>query len=141
MKAPTEKQYRALRILGPGRILLSPGKGEHGPLLRRGWLEPAWPDREFPGKYPPPLRITSAGLRALADGIDLYGQETAEITAEVVAMRLCSCARGERPRAGCSVHGAAESERARDERTMRVEYSRLTSRLGRIAELAKEQGA
>jgi len=137
MKPPTEKQYHALRILGPGRILLSARKGEHGPLLRRGWLEPAWPDREFTDL--PPLRITSDGMRALADGMDRYGQEEAEITEEALAMRMCSCERGER-KAGCRVHGAAERERLIEEATVQREYWRLSKRLGRIAELAKGHG-
>lgn len=143
MKPPTEKQYRALRILGPGRILLTAREREHGSLLRRGWLEPAWPDREFAGKYLPPLRITSDGMRALADGMDLYGQEEAEVTKEALANRLCSCIRGERPRpsAGCQVHGADEVERRREEAAVRLECRRLTRRLERIAELAKGEGA
>ncbi len=138
---PTEKQYRALRIVGPDRILLTARKGEHGPLLRRGWLEPAWPDRQFTGKYLPPLRITSAGMRALADGMDLCGQEEARLVEGQLAVRQCSCARGKRPSMHCSVHGDEEQARERDERVVRLECRRLAGRLERIAELAKGESA
>lgn len=141
MKPPTEKQYRALLIVGPGRVLLTAREREHGSLLRRGWLEPAWPDPEFTDKYLPPLRITSAGMRALADGMDLYGQEEVKLVESHLAVRQCSCERGERPSEGCRVHGVEESARQRDERAVRRECMRLAGRLERIAELAKGESA
>lgn len=70
-RVPTEKQYELLRILGSGSMVLAPGRRDWGPLLRRGWVSM---EAEDDGKgYLPPLRITAAGLHALADAVERYG--------------------------------------------------------------------
>jgi hypothetical protein len=53
--------------------VLAPGRGEWGPLLRRGWVEAVIAD-DADKRFLPPLRITSAGLRALADALERDGQ-------------------------------------------------------------------
>lgn len=71
VSAPTEKQAAKLRILGSGAIVLAPGRADWKPLLRRGWVEAI---SEDDGKrFLPPLRITPAGLRALADALERDG--------------------------------------------------------------------
>jgi hypothetical protein len=70
-RAPTPKQAAKLRILGNGAIVLAPGRGEWGPLLRRGWVE-AITDDDREKRFLPPLRITADGLRALADALDAH---------------------------------------------------------------------
>lgn len=70
-RAPTPKQAEKLRILGSGAIVLTPGRGEWGPLLRRGWVEQVMAD-DADKRFLPPLRITAAGLRALADAFDAH---------------------------------------------------------------------
>jgi hypothetical protein len=72
-RAPTPKQAEKLRILGSGAIVLAPGRGEWGPLLRRGWVEPVTAD-DADRRFLPPLRITPEGLRALADALERDGQ-------------------------------------------------------------------
>lgn len=71
MRVPTENQHHLLRILASGAIALAPHRREWNPLLRRGWVEPISEDDG--SRFLPPLRITSAGLRALADAVDRYG--------------------------------------------------------------------
>jgi hypothetical protein len=70
-RAPTPKQAEKLRILGSGAIALAPGRGEWGPLLRRGWVEQVMAD-DADKRFLPPLRITAAGLRSLADAFDAH---------------------------------------------------------------------
>lgn len=71
MKAPTVKQAELLRILGGGAMALTPGRREWSPLLRHGWVAAEGDDDGSP--YLPPLRITPAGLRALADAVERDG--------------------------------------------------------------------
>jgi hypothetical protein len=77
-RAPTAKQAGRLRILGSGAIVLAPGRGEWGPLLRRGWVEPT-SDDDRSKRFLPPLRITADGLRALADAVDAHPELRPEI--------------------------------------------------------------
>jgi len=77
VKAPTEKQFKRLRVL-IGHIVLTPGYREWLPFVNRGWVEAAWdyklePIQKGRSKSWPPLRLTADGYRALADGIDKYG--------------------------------------------------------------------
>lgn len=73
MRVPTEAQYRRLRALGSGGAIVSPTRREYGPLLRWGWVA-ADPDTGVQDSgFPAFLRITPAGARALADGIERYG--------------------------------------------------------------------
>lgn len=72
-RRPTKKQFALLCVLGDPRALLVSGITGNArtwrSLLSRGWIEARDPE-----KHPENgLRITSAGLRALADGLDLYG--------------------------------------------------------------------
>lgn len=72
-RMPTDKQHAKLCALGVNYIVLAPRRGEWGPLLRRGWVEPIREDN--PDKrYLPPLRLTPDGMRAIAAYIDKYGQ-------------------------------------------------------------------
>jgi hypothetical protein len=65
---PTEKQYARLRVVAnPGSALIS-GTREFRPLIRRGWLTPT--GSGAPGCF---LRITPAGLRALAGALERHG--------------------------------------------------------------------
>jgi hypothetical protein len=68
-RIPTEKQAARLRVLAnPNLLLVSGARPHHRPLLRRGWLE-AETQEPLNG-----LRITPAGLRALADALEAYGR-------------------------------------------------------------------
>lgn len=69
---PTEKQASKLWILGSGSIALAPGRGDWGPLVRRGWVELLETD-DTDKRYYPPLRITAAGLHALAEAVAFDG--------------------------------------------------------------------
>jgi hypothetical protein len=73
MKAPTSKQADKLRVLGSGAIALAPGRGDWGPLLRRGWVETVDEDDKSK-RFLPPVRITPAGLMALAAALERDGQ-------------------------------------------------------------------
>ena len=79
MKPPTEKQARLLRLLAGGYVAIAPYRSEWMPMVRREWVESATDEaiRERPKDSPrsymqflPPLTVTSAGLRALADALD-----------------------------------------------------------------------
>lgn len=62
-----------LAILSPGTAIIAPARRRWQPLQKRGLVEPF----SLPGRLVPPdgmLRITAAGLRALADHIDRHGQ-------------------------------------------------------------------
>lgn len=73
MRIPTEKQYRLLSVLGGvGTWVVAPRRGEWGPLLRRGWVQPIREDDQDK-RFLPPLQITPEGLRALADAAERYG--------------------------------------------------------------------
>lgn len=75
-RTATEKQARLLRVLAGGCVVLAPGRREWMPLIRREWVEPLHgeyiSDTREPGesRFLPPLRITTTGLRALADAQD-----------------------------------------------------------------------
>ena len=67
----TEKQYQTLRVLGSGAMLVSGGsRRAYGPLFDRGLV-----DGELGGQgcFINGVRITPAGLRALADAVERYG--------------------------------------------------------------------
>jgi hypothetical protein len=68
-RTPTQKQFERLSVLGGFAIALAPRRGEWGPLVRRGWAEPISED-DPDKRFLPPLRITPAGLRAMADAIE-----------------------------------------------------------------------
>ncbi len=76
-RVPTKKQYQRLNVLGcPSSELVS---GVRGPfrrqwlaLLAHGWVVAAHPEIATENG----LRITPAGLRALADALERYGRET-----------------------------------------------------------------
>lgn len=78
---PTEKQYRKLAVLGATAIALAPGRGEWGPLLRRGWVETIHED-DKDKRFLPPVRITVEGLHALARGMEKH-DAAPEIRAEM----------------------------------------------------------
>ncbi len=70
MKPPTTNQYAALRSVGsPGAAYVHPTSRSIKSCMRRGWLAAA-DERRSPGHM---VRITSTGLRALADALELYG--------------------------------------------------------------------
>lgn len=76
-RIPTKKQYDQLRRL-LGLIVLTPGFREWQAIVNRGWVEAAWEHELKPkqsGRYKswPPLRLSPAGYRALADAIEAYG--------------------------------------------------------------------
>jgi hypothetical protein len=74
-RKPTPKQSRLLLVLGSGRTVLAPRRGEWMPLLRREWVErDPWFSETPSGGYLPPLRITPDGLRALADALERDGR-------------------------------------------------------------------
>lgn len=62
----THRQATWLALLSPGAAIIAPAPWLWGPLQKRGLVEPFPPDGM--------LRITAAGLRALADHIDQHGQ-------------------------------------------------------------------
>ena len=74
-RVPTRLQYGRLKLLGsPSSELVS---GIRGPyrrqwlaLLAQGWVEPCQPG------VVNGLRITPAGLRSLADGLERYGRSS-----------------------------------------------------------------
>lgn len=72
-RAPTPKQAEKLRLLGSGAIVLAPRRADWGLLLRRGWVERVDLKVTPRGGLLPPLRITPAGLRALADALERDG--------------------------------------------------------------------
>lgn len=121
------KQYRLLRTFGGTNcILITPGKREFGPLLRRGWVEPAWPERDLDdSRFLPPLRLTADGLRALADAVDAHGQPSPEPDDGMLAMRGCRCERGEMPSTSCPVHSDAAEERRREHVAAEFAHERL----------------
>lgn len=65
---PGPNQYRLLLALGSGASALSISRRRCEPMLRRGWVT-----AELRGRYYQMVRITPAGLHALADGADKYG--------------------------------------------------------------------
>jgi hypothetical protein len=73
-RTPTVKQAARLRVLGnPNIIIAAPRRSDWMPLLRHGWVERADPDLTPRGGLLPPLRITPAGLRALAAALERDG--------------------------------------------------------------------
>lgn len=59
---------RALLVLGNGSMIVSGRSRRCDALIRRGWIAP-----ENPSVPNNAFRITPAGLRALADAVELYG--------------------------------------------------------------------
>lgn len=75
MRRITEKQAARLRVLGCGATVLVPKRGEWMPLLRRELVERDPKFTETPsGGFLPPLVITPAGYRALADALERDGR-------------------------------------------------------------------
>jgi hypothetical protein len=77
VRPPTEKQFVLLRMMAGGAVVVTPRRREWEPLLKRGWMEyaPGFGDPSEPPRRGSmrPLRITAAGLRAYADGVEAYG--------------------------------------------------------------------
>ena len=67
-RVPTEKQYATLRALGSGSAGLSWGKRHAEQFLRRGWVTAEWSPPFYQW-----VRITPAGIRALAAAVEKYG--------------------------------------------------------------------
>lgn len=72
VKVPSEKQYGRLLILGAGAAVIAPGRRHWETLVRNGWVTSSLED-DGTGHYLPPLRITPAGLTALAEAVERYG--------------------------------------------------------------------
>ena len=77
-RVPTVQQGGRLMALSSGNIALAPGRGDWGPLLRRGWVETIDED-DKDKRYLPPVRITPDGLRALAAAMEKHPELTPEI--------------------------------------------------------------
>lgn len=79
MRVPTEKQYERLQLWARvGQWLVVGRKGDHGSLVRNGWLEH---DPESKNNDPLSfLRITPDGLRAVADAMEKHGRPKLEDT-------------------------------------------------------------
>lgn len=73
MRAPTVKQFELLKVLGRGGVAVAPKRAEWMPLLRHGWVERYGEGPTPRGGFLPPLRITAAGYRALAVGLERHG--------------------------------------------------------------------
>ena len=86
---PTEKQYDRLRAVGNGCVVVTPGRRDWEPLLRRGWVQPAWGSDDS-SRFLPPLQITPTGLHALADAVERYGLPSPRREDTVVARRVCA---------------------------------------------------
>ena len=67
-RIPTENQYRMLRGLHASSAGLSWGKRATEQLLRRGWVTAEWHEPYYQW-----VRITPAGLHALAQAVEKYG--------------------------------------------------------------------
>jgi hypothetical protein len=81
-KVLTETRYHSLRALASGAAGLSWKKRETDIFLRRGWVTAEW---EPP--YWQWVRITPDGLRALAEGVEMYGLPDLHPARQV---RVCS---------------------------------------------------
>lgn len=77
-RLPTGKQMRLLFVFGGGAMLVSGATREIRALVARGWLLSACPEAH-PDNL---LRITPAGLHALADAVERYGLPSFEPEAE-----------------------------------------------------------
>jgi hypothetical protein len=91
-RTPTERQFEILMQLGSGAVLLTGRKREVDPLLRHGWVTAdhgyAW------------VRITAAGLHALARAVEKYGLP--EMTRGKRYAKVCAeCGREWRPKCRC----------------------------------------
>ena len=81
-RVPTKNQMARLALLPVGPCVLHPRRNDWRPLLNHGWVEAVWPKEwEMVGsaydglhQYLPSLRISSDGLRALADAVEKHGQ-------------------------------------------------------------------
>jgi hypothetical protein len=85
----SELHYRRLMTLGSGGVLITPRRSEWMPMLRRGFVYTAQPAEEtgldVNGFFLPPIRITEAGYRALAEYVARNGLPEYEPYMEVVA--------------------------------------------------------
>lgn len=91
-RVPTPRQFDTLYMLGAGSALLTGRRRDVEPLLRRGWVTArhgyGW------------VRITAAGLHALARAVEKYGLP--EFSRGHLAVKVCSeCARPWKPRCRC----------------------------------------
>jgi hypothetical protein len=91
-RVPTERQFEILRMLGSGSALLTGRKREVDPLLRHGWVT-------ADGGYSW-VRITAAGLHALARAVEKYGMP--EMERANYSERVCAeCERPWKPKCRC----------------------------------------
>ena len=81
-ECPTQKQYELLQVMGGGSAWLSARKRQCEPLLRRGWVTAEWKPPYYQW-----VRITPAGLRALALAVEKYGLQD---LAPVSTLRVCA---------------------------------------------------
>lgn len=95
-RVPTEKQYGTLRNLASGAAGLSWGKRHTEPFLRRGWVTAEWRPPYYQW-----VRITPAGLRALADAVEKFGLPEMGKTAQRERRACAGCERDWRPRCKC----------------------------------------
>lgn len=80
---PTRSQHRRLLALGSGAALVAASDREIRPLYRRGWVTGK---HQGGGAYPWSwVRITPAGLSALARSVERYGLPTMTFEAPVRA--------------------------------------------------------
>lgn len=93
-RVPSQKHYATLLALASGAAGLSMGKRDCEPLLKRGWVTAEWR-----APYYQWVRITPAGLRALAEAVERVGLPTL----------------GPKPRTRRSVCGDCGSHRVRSE--------------------------
>lgn len=84
-RCPTEKQYGRLLGLGSGAAGLSWGKRDTESFIRRGWLTAEWV-----APYYQWVRITPAGLRALAAAVDRYGLPKFGPASRTEGRRVCA---------------------------------------------------
>jgi len=84
VRTPTPKQHNSLRILAGGGAGLSWTKRDTDSLLRHGWVTATW-DKP----YYQLVRITPAGLRALAIAVETHGLPDLG-PAPIVRRRVCT---------------------------------------------------
>ena len=109
-RVPTERQYQLLLSIGSGAAALSRTKRDTEPLLRHGWVTADWrpPYYQF-------VRITAAGLHALARAVERFGLPSMEVGH--YHEKVCSeCGRKWKPKCRCGSssyrYEAREVERA-----------------------------
>lgn len=95
MRCPTERQFKMLLALGSGSAGLSRTKRDTDPLLRRGWVTADWKPPYYQW-----VRITAAGLHALALAVERYGLP--EMVGGSYHAHVCvECGRDWQPRCKC----------------------------------------